>query len=66
LFYDSFNSDLKRVEDGINEKLGLAIHYLSATVIDLVTAFIYGWKLTLVVLALTPVLAASTAVMTKV
>jgi ABC-type multidrug transport system fused ATPase/permease subunit len=62
----SFNRDLKRFEDGISEKLGFAIYYISASVVNLILAFTLGWKLTFVVLAFAPLLAISTGVMTKV
>jgi ABC-type bacteriocin/lantibiotic exporter with double-glycine peptidase domain len=62
----SFNRDLKRFEDGISEKLGFAIYYSSGSVVNLILAFIFGWKLALVVLAFAPLLAISTGIMTKV
>ncbi len=58
--------DLKRVEDGLNEKLGLAIYAVSAVIINLGFAFYYGWRLTLVVLSITPFTAFATAIMNKV
>ena len=58
--------DLKRVEDGLAEKLGLAIYNASTAVIAILTAFFYGWKLTLIIISLLPFLAFGTAIMNKV
>ena len=58
--------DLKRVEDGLGEKLGLAIYHVSTAVIAVGTALLYGWQLTLVILSLLPFLAFGTSVMNKV
>ncbi|CAG2113799.1 unnamed protein product, partial [Medioppia subpectinata] len=65
-FASRVSADLKRVEDGLNEKLGLAIYSIVAVCLNLILAFIYGWKLTLVVLAISPFTAIATAIMNKV
>ncbi|CAG2171456.1 unnamed protein product, partial [Oppiella nova] len=65
-FASRVSADLKRVEDGLNEKLGLAIQTVCAVVLNLIFAFSYGWKLTLVVLAIAPFTAVATGVMNKV
>ncbi|CAG2164999.1 unnamed protein product [Oppiella nova] len=65
-FASRVTADLKRVEDGIGEKLGFAFYHTSASVTNIIIAFIYGWKLTLVVLAMAPLLGTATAIMTKV
>ncbi len=46
--------------------MGFGIYHTSASVVNIIIAFSYGWKLTLVVLALAPILSAATALMTKV
>ena len=65
-FLMSVFRDLKRVEDGLNEKLGLAMYSVMAVIVNLVISFVYGWRLTLVVLAITPFTALATAIMNKV
>ena len=59
------NRDLKRVEEGLSEKLGLAIYHASTAVIAIATAFCHGWKLTLIIVSLLPFLAFGTSVMNK-
>ena len=50
----------------MNEKLGLAIQSIGAVLVNLGISFYYGWKLTLVVLAIQPFTAIATAIMNKV
>ena len=54
------------MEEGLSEKLGLAIYHASTAVIAIVVAFAYGWKLTLIIVSLLPFLAFGTSVMNKV
>ncbi|CAG5126531.1 unnamed protein product, partial [Candidula unifasciata] len=49
--------DLERVKEGTGDKLGLAVQFLAQFVAGFVVGFIRGWKLTLVMMSLTPVLA---------
>ncbi|CAG2181529.1 unnamed protein product, partial [Oppiella nova] len=65
-FASRVTADLKRIEDGMNEKLGLAIYNAATAVIAIATAFIYGWKLTLIIISLLPFLAFGTSIMNKV
>lgn len=50
------------MREGIGEKLSIFIYLLMSFVIAVVFSFIYGWKLTLVILSCAPVIVISTAV----
>lgn len=54
------------MKDGIGEKLGIFTYLLSSFVSSVIIAFIYGWKLTLVVLSCAPIIIIATAVVAKV
>ncbi|XP_059477636.1 ATP-dependent translocase ABCB1-like [Neocloeon triangulifer] len=64
-FASRLTEDLKKLQDGINEKLGMFIFQLFSFIFSIVLAFLFGWKLTLVVLSSMPLLIASTALVTK-
>ena len=49
--------DLVKIQDAIGEKVPLAMFFAATTIASLITAFIHGWLLTLVVLSSAPVLA---------
>lgn len=49
-------NDINLIQAGVGDKLATATQYLSTFIIGILVGFIYGWKLTLVVLAVTPVL----------
>mgnify|MGYP000257563118 CR=1 FL=1 len=51
--------DVKKIQDGIAEKVGVAIQSLSQFIGGLIIGFVYGWKMALVILAVLPVLAVS-------
>ena len=51
--------DVKKIQDGIAEKVGVAIQSLAQFIGGLIIAFVYGWKMALVILAVLPVLAVS-------
>jgi ATP-binding cassette, subfamily B (MDR/TAP), member 1 len=51
------SSDVDLVQAGIGDKLGSAIQFISTFAVGFVIAFIYSWQLTLIVLAVSPVLA---------
>ena len=59
-------SDVSLVQAGIGDKVAILIQYVSMFVIGFVVAFIFSWKLTLAVLATTPLLAIAGGVMAKV
>ena len=52
-----FFSDLNKIADGIGHKFGLFQYGLSGFLSSYILAFVYGWKLTLVMLSAFPLLA---------
>ena len=52
-------SDLNKIADGIGHKFGLFQYGISGFICGYILAFIYGWKLTLVMLSLFPIMAAT-------
>lgn len=57
---------MERVKDGTGDKIGLSIQFLSQFVAGFVVGFVRGWKLTLVMMSLTPVLAIFAGILGKV
>ena len=57
---------MKKIEDGIGEKLSLSIYAISTSVISIGSSFFYGWKLTLVILSITPLMAFAAFIISKV
>jgi ABC-type bacteriocin/lantibiotic exporter with double-glycine peptidase domain len=51
--------DTFKIQDALSDKLGAAIQFFSMFVAGFVIGFIYEWKLTLVLLSVTPALAIS-------
>ncbi|CAK8684370.1 unnamed protein product [Clavelina lepadiformis] len=56
-------SDVKKVKDGLGEKVASTLQYTGMTIAGLVVALVYSWKLALVTLALAPVLGISSALL---
>ena len=52
-------NDVKKVQDSISEKVGVAIQSLAQFLGGIIIGFVYGWKMALVILAMLPVLAVS-------
>jgi len=61
-----FFSDVSKINEGIGDKLGLLFQALTTFVAGFVVGLIRGWKLTLVILAVSPVLGLSAALWAKV
>jgi ABC-type bacteriocin/lantibiotic exporter with double-glycine peptidase domain len=59
-------SDLKRIEDGIGEKVGYCLYTLCTAIFSVMISFYYGWKLTLIILSVTPIIAGGMGVIAKV
>ncbi|KAK2720057.1 hypothetical protein QYM36_004086, partial [Artemia franciscana] len=55
-FASKITEDLNKIQEGIGEKIGMFLFSLVGFLAGLVNAFIYGWELTLVILAPMPVL----------
>lgn len=64
IFFDF--RDLDKMKDGIGEKLGIFTYLMVSFISSIIISFIYGWKLTLVVLSCAPVIVIATAVVAKV
>ena len=58
----NFFRDLNKLQEGIGEKLGMFIFFMTIFSSNLVNAFYHGWELTLVILAAMPVLMIATAI----
>ncbi|NXA74523.1 MDR1 protein, partial [Thryothorus ludovicianus] len=54
--------DINTIREGIGDKISIFLQFFSTFVSGLIIGFIYGWKLALVVLSVSPLLAASAAV----
>ncbi|KAJ1719603.1 hypothetical protein LPJ53_005663 [Coemansia erecta] len=57
------SADVNLVQEGTGEKFSFVVQYVVTFVTGIIIAFIKGWRLTLVILAVMPVLAGSAALM---
>jgi ABC-type multidrug transport system fused ATPase/permease subunit len=57
--------DILKVKEGIGEKFGNGLHHLATFVTGFIVAFIYGWRLTLVLLCACPVMVITSAFVFK-
>ena len=55
--------DLNKIQEGIGEKLGIVLSFLSIGISGIIVAFFYGWELTLVALITAPLTIASTSIL---
>nr|XP_054931712.1 ATP-dependent translocase ABCB1-like isoform X2 [Dermacentor andersoni] len=58
-------ADLEKIHDGLGEKIGMCLFFLSTASASLISALWHGWQLTLVLLALVPCLVLITTVIAK-
>ncbi|XP_023564472.1 multidrug resistance protein 1-like, partial [Octodon degus] len=58
--------DISKINEGIGDKIGMFIQSLATFLAGFIVGFTRGWKLTLVILAASPVLGLSTAIWAKV
>uniref|UniRef100_A0A8C0FPH3 ATP binding cassette subfamily B member 1 n=1 Tax=Bubo bubo TaxID=30461 RepID=A0A8C0FPH3_BUBBB len=58
--------DVSKINDGIGDKIGLLVQAITTFVTGFIVGLIRGWKLTLVILAVSPVLGLSAALWAKV
>ena len=58
--------DINKIKDGIGDKFSNALQFVSTFFTGMIIGFIRGWKLTLVILSLSPVLFCCAVVFTKV
>uniref|UniRef100_A0A3B3S482 ATP-binding cassette, sub-family B (MDR/TAP), member 5 n=1 Tax=Paramormyrops kingsleyae TaxID=1676925 RepID=A0A3B3S482_9TELE len=59
-------SDINTINDGLGDKICLFVQFFCTFIAGLIIGFINGWKLTLVILAVSPLLAGSAAVWSKI
>lgn len=59
------STDVQKFEDGIGDKVSTCFQFISMFITGFVIGFVYGWQLTLVVLAVAPLLVASGAFFAK-
>ncbi|KAL1484544.1 hypothetical protein MTO96_011242 [Rhipicephalus appendiculatus] len=58
-------ADFEKIHDGLGEKIGMCLFFLSTALASLISAFWHGWQLTLVLLALVPCLVLITTIIAK-
>uniref|UniRef100_A0A8B9TLP4 Phosphatidylcholine translocator ABCB4 n=1 Tax=Anas platyrhynchos TaxID=8839 RepID=A0A8B9TLP4_ANAPL len=58
--------DVSKINEGIGDKIGLLVQSLTTFVTGFIVGLVRGWKLTLVILAVSPVLGLSAALWAKV
>uniref|UniRef100_A0A663E1E6 ATP binding cassette subfamily B member 1 n=1 Tax=Aquila chrysaetos chrysaetos TaxID=223781 RepID=A0A663E1E6_AQUCH len=58
--------DVSKISEGIGDKIGLLVQAVTTFVTGFIVGLIRGWKLTLVILAVSPVLGLSAAIWAKV
>ncbi|KAH6938573.1 hypothetical protein HPB50_010626 [Hyalomma asiaticum] len=58
-------SDFEKIHDGLGEKIGMCLFFLSTASASLISAFWHGWQLTLVLLSLVPCLVLITTIIAK-
>ncbi|NXU20405.1 MDR1 protein, partial [Pardalotus punctatus] len=58
--------DVSKINEGIGDKIGLLVQSLTTFITGFIVGLIRGWKLTLVILAVSPVLGLSAALWAKV
>lgn len=61
-----FFSDVSKINDGIGDKIGIFFQSMATFFTGFIVGFTRGWKLTLVILAISPVLGLSAAMWAKV
>ena len=62
----NFLRGISKVNDGIGEKFGSCLQYFASFLTGLIIGFANGWKLTLVILSMSPLLAVSGVLFSKV
>ncbi|XP_075068301.1 ATP-dependent translocase ABCB1-like isoform X2 [Mixophyes fleayi] len=57
--------DINTIHEGLADKLCIFVQFLSTFVTGIIIGFVHGWKLTLVILSVSPLLGVSAAIWTK-
>ena len=58
--------DLTKIQDGIGEKVGLFVSYISISICSLATAFYFGWELALITLVALPILTITAGIVARI
>ncbi|CAF3541777.1 unnamed protein product [Rotaria sp. Silwood1] len=58
--------DVNKVHDGTGDKVGSALQFIGSSIAGIILGFIKGWKLTLVLLSLGPIVVVSAAIFTRI
>lgn len=59
-------SDVNKIRDGLGDKFGSFVQFISTFIASIIIGFVRGWKLTLVILSLSPLMFISAVIFTKV
>ena len=62
----NFCSDINKVKDGMSDKVSMAVQWMTAFLAGFIIAFFYEWKLTLVIMSTSPLLAIAGFLFSKV
>lgn len=65
-FAQEMENEMSKMEEGIGSKTGLCLYMMSTSTTSLLTAVYYGWELTFILLALTPLFALLSSVVAKI
>ena len=59
-------SDVEKIQSGTGEKIGLFLQYFTTFLLGYLVGFVQGWKLTLVILSIVPLLLVLAVILTTV
>ncbi|XP_031432825.1 ATP-dependent translocase ABCB1-like [Clupea harengus] len=65
-FSSVVNSDINTINDGLGDKICVFVQFFCTFLSGFIVGLVFGWKLTLVILAVSPLLAGSAAVWSKI
>uniref|UniRef100_A0A452US15 P-type phospholipid transporter n=1 Tax=Ursus maritimus TaxID=29073 RepID=A0A452US15_URSMA len=66
LLEEEMTTDVSKINEGIGDKIGMFFQSIATFFIGFIVGFTRGWKLTLVILAISPVLGLSAAIWAKI
>lgn len=58
--------DLNKVDEGIGHKIGMLLQAITTVLVGFIMGFVYGWKLTLVMIAASPLVVIAGGIIAKV
>ncbi|KAG7166971.1 ATP-dependent translocase ABCB1-like [Homarus americanus] len=64
-FASRVTEDLNKLQEGIGEKVGMFLFFMTTFLASLINAFVHGWELTLIILSVFPLLGISTGIIAK-